>query len=237
MSSNIKHLAKIVLFSVPVLLSTACRTDPVQANDQEHVDQNMNSIFNLVESNNIQALQSFIRNNPQSITQRNARQETALMQALYQDKFEIATQLILAGADVNAQDAMQNTPFLYAGAEGDTEIVKLALQHGAKFDIYNRYKGTALIPAAEKGHVETVALLANTPNYPINHVNRLGWTALMEAVILSDGGPKHQQTLKILLDAGADANIADHQGVTPLQHAKSRHFTAMVQLLENRGAK
>lgn len=99
------------------------------------------------------------------------------------------------------------------------------------FSVYNRYGGTTLIPAAEKGHIETVKLLCKTPNFPINHVNRLGWTALMETVILSDGGKLHQDILKILIEHGADASIPDHDGVTPLDHAKVKRYTKMVEIL------
>ena len=122
---------------------------------------------------------------------------------------------------------------MYAGATGQTELVKLYLVHGARFDIFNRYYGTALIPASERGHVETVRLLANTKDFPINHVNRLGWTALMEAVILGNGGIKHQQTVQILKDAGADLTIPDHDGRTPLQHAKYLGFKEIVKILES----
>jgi hypothetical protein len=52
----------------------------------------------------------------------------------------------------------------------------------------NRYGGTALIPACHYGHVETVRLLLGTA-IDVDHVNNLGWTALLEAVILGDGGP------------------------------------------------
>lgn len=197
----------------------------------------MNAIFDIIEANDSTLLTQHLKKFPTALESRNARHETPLMQALYLKRFELAKQLIQAGADVNAQDHLLNSPFLYAGAEGNTEIVKLALQHGAKFDLYNRYGGTALIPAAEKGHLETVKLLANTPNYPINHVNRLGWTALMEAIVLSDGGETHTQIVKALLDAGADANIPDHQGITPLQHAKQRQQTAMLKLLQSHGAR
>ena len=110
-------------------------------------------------------------------------------------------------------------------------MVELFLKHDADFSVYNRYGGTALIPAAEKGHIETVKLLCKTPNFPINHVNRLGWTALMEAVILSDGGKLHQDILKILIEHGADASIPDHDGVTPLDHAKAKRYTKMVEIL------
>jgi len=121
------------------------------------------------------------------------------------------------------------------GARGHLDILKLTLAHGADLKSTNRYGGTALIPASERGHVETVAILIKA-GVAVDHVNRLGWTALIEAVILSDGGPRHVQIVKQLVDAGADVNLADNDGVTPLQHARSRGFTAILKLLEEAGA-
>ena len=68
----------------------------------------------------------------------------------------------------------------------------------------------------------------------VDHVNNLGWTALLEAVILGDGGPVYQEIVKLLLSAGANANIADRDGVIPLAHAKSRGFTEISRLIERR---
>jgi len=47
---------------------------------------------------------------------------------------------------------------LYAGASRQTELIKLFLENGARFDIFNRYNGSARIPACERGHVEAVRL-------------------------------------------------------------------------------
>lgn len=105
------------------------------------------------------------------------------------------------------------------------------LANGVRFDVYNRYNGTALIPACELGHIEVVRTLANTKGFPINHINRLGWTDLLEAVILGNGSKTYAQIVQILIDAGADLNIADKEGVTPLQHAKSRGLTQIAELL------
>jgi uncharacterized protein len=100
--------------------------------------------------------------------------------------------LIEAGADVNARDNIRDTPFLYAGAEGRLEILRMLLATGkANLADTNRYGGNALIPAAHHGHPETVRELLKT-KIEIDHVNRLGWTALLETIILSDGGPTHQ---------------------------------------------
>lgn len=141
--------------------------------------------------------------------------------------------LVNNGADVNQQAQNQDTPFLLAGATGQTALVKLFFNHGARFDIFNRYHGTALIPACERGHIETVKLLANTPGFPIDHVNRLGWTGLMEAVILGDGSKKFQEIVQILKDAGADMHIPDHDGVTPLQHAKNRDYKEIADIIRS----
>lgn len=145
---------------------------------------------------------------------------------------ELSKILIEHGADVNLQAKNLDSPFLYAGASGQLELVKLYLAHGARFDIFNRYNGTALIPACERGHVETVRLLSSTKGFPINHVNRLGWTALMEAVILGDGTARYQEIVKILKEAGADVNIPDHDGVTALKHAQKKGFDKIAQLLK-----
>ena len=71
----------------------------------------------------------------------------------------------------------------------------------------------------------------------VNHVNRLHWTALLEAVLLGDGGPKHVDIVRQLIAAKADVNLADAQGVTPLQHARQRGYLQMAELLAAAGAK
>ena len=167
---------------------------------------------------------------------RDAEGATALLVATHANNIEAARLLIEAGADVNAKDAIADSPYLYAGARGHLEILKLTLTHGADLTSTNRYGGTALIPAAERGHVETVATLI-AAGVAVDHVNRLGWTALLEAIILGDGGPRHVAIVKLLLDAGANPNLADGDQVSPLTHARNRGFTDMVQLLQQAGGR
>ena len=164
---------------------------------------------------------------------KDSKGRTALMIATYNDDNDIAEMLISAGSNVNAQDEMLNSPFLYAGANGNLVVLKLSLANGADFKVYNRYGGTALIPACERLHLEVVKTLTEVPNYPIDHINRLGWTALLEAIILSQPGEKQIEIVKILVDAGSNVNIADKDGITPLQHAKNRSMKEIIEILEN----
>ncbi len=168
---------------------------------------------------------------------RDRARRTPLLTACRANAVAAAQALIAAGADVNAKDNIRDTPFLYAGAEGRLEILRLILATGrANLKDTNRYGGTALIPAAHHGHPDTVALLLKT-DIAVDHVNRLGWTALLETIILSDGGPVHQNILAQLIAAGANVNLADGEGASPLAHAKSRGYAAMVALLERAGAR
>ena len=96
--------------------------------------------------------------------------------------------------------------------------------------------GTALIAAAHLGHAEVVKQLI-AAGAPLDHVNNLHWTALIESIVLGDGGLRHQATLEALVHAGADVQLADRQGQSPLALAKRLGHTAMVQVLEKAGAR
>ena len=170
------------------------------------------------------------------IDARDGRGRTALLAATHGNHVAVARALIAAGADVNAKDSIEDSPYLYAGAEGRSEILKLTLAAGADLKSTNRYGGTALIPAAHHGHPEVVKILLATA-IDKDHVNKLGWTALLEAVILGDGGPTHTEIVRLLVEAGANVNLADREGVTPLTHAKRRGFGEMVRILEAKGAR
>lgn len=158
------------------------------------------------------------------------------MAATHANQIETARRLIAAGANVNAKDAIGDSPFLYAGAEGRNEILKMTLAAGADLKSTNRYGGTALIPAAHHGHVETVRILLAT-KIDKDHVNKLGWTALLEAIILGDGGSSHTEIVQLLVASGANVNLPDRDGVTPLAHARRRGFAAMVDALEKAGGR
>ena len=170
------------------------------------------------------------------IDARDQRGRSALLAATHRNQVEVARFLIQEGADVNAKDFIQDSPYLYAAAEGRTEILKLTLAAGADLKDTNRYRGTGLIPAAHHGHVEAVTLLLAT-SIDRDHVNNLGWTALLEAVVLGDGGAAHTEIVRLLVGAGANVNVADRDGVTPLAHAKKSGYSGMVRILSAAGAR
>ena len=153
------------------------------------------------------------------------------MAATHGNRVETVRALIQAGADINIRDNRLDNPFLYAGAEGLLEILRLTIDAKADTKLTNRFGGTALIPAAERGHVEIVNELLTRTDVNVNHVNNLGWTALLEAIVLSNGGERHQRIVQLLVDHGANINIADKDGVTPLKHAQTRGFKEIERIL------
>jgi uncharacterized protein len=162
--------------------------------------------------------------------------QTALLVAVQRNEIEIAKALMAAGANIDAQAANADTPWLLAGASGRTEIIDAMIPLGPDLSIRNRFGGNALIPACERAHVETIKLLLTT-KIDVNHVNNLGWTCLLEIVILGDGGPRHQEAARLVLAAGADPNLADKNSVTPLAHARANGQTEVARLIEAAGGK
>jgi ankyrin repeat protein len=113
-------------------------------------------------------------------------------------------------------------------------MADLLLEFDPGLTILNRFGGTSLIPASERGHVAYVRRVVRTP-IDVDHVNDLGWTALLEAVILGEGTRRWQQVVRILLDAGADPTIPDRNGVTALEHARRSGYDEIARMLARSG--
>jgi len=162
--------------------------------------------------------------------------QTALLLAVAGGHTAVAKALIDAGASINAQARNQDTPWLLAGARGRAEILRLMLPKGPDTTLRNRFGGSALIPACERAHVEAVEVLL-TSKIDVDLVNNLGWTCLLEIVVLGDGGPRHIEVTKRVLAKGANPNIADKDGVSPLTHAKRKGQTEIARLIAAAGGK
>ena len=170
----------------------------------------------------------------------NAREgygRTPLHVATFGRHREAIAALAKARADLNAKERDRYDAVTIAAVADDVATLKLLLQLGASAkQVTSRYDGTALIAAAHLGHVEVVRILIKA-GAPLDHVNNLGWTALIESIVLGDGGARHTATLDALVDAGANVNIADRQGMSPLHLAEGRGYRDMADILQRAGGR
>ena len=164
--------------------------------------------------------------------------DAELVAAAYANDLSRAAAAIRAGGDVDAQDASQQSAFLIATSEvgDDPRLLELTLSAGADVAATDSYDGTGLIRAAERGYPRIVARLLDAGTR-VDHVNRLGWTALLEAVVLGAGGHSHTDTVRLLIAGGADVDLPDSAGVTALAHAQRRGQREIVDLLQGAGAR
>ncbi len=167
-----------------------------------------------------------------------ATRDRELLTAAYANDVDRARELIEAGADVNVKDDTEQSAYLIATSEvgDDTRLLELTLANGADVDAKDSYNGTGLIRAADRGHVAIVERLLET-EIEVDHVNRLGWTALLEAIILGGGDRRHTDVVRLLVKAGADVNLADGEGVTPLAHARRQGYEERAAILERAGGR
>ena len=162
---------------------------------------------------------------------RDVHGRTALHVATFARRRAVIRALVEAGTDLDALEHERYDAVTIAAVADDEEILALLLELGASAKLVtSRYDGTALIAAAHLGHDGVVRQLI-AAGAPLDHINNLHWTALIEAVVLGDGGPRHQATVKALLDAGADPAIADREGRTPLELARMHRYEAIEALL------
>jgi ankyrin repeat protein len=168
---------------------------------------------------------------------RDGNGRTPLHVAVFRKQYAAARALLSAGADPNALDRQRYDAVTIAAVASDVEMLKLALAGGnSAKNVTSPYDGTALIAAAHLGHVEVVKTLI-AAGAPLDHVNNLGWTALIESIVLGNGGTAHTETLRALVTAGANVNLADRAGVTPLALARQRGYSTMVTILERAGGR
>jgi ankyrin repeat protein len=168
---------------------------------------------------------------------RDGNDRTPLHVAVYRKKPDAARMLLSKGANASALDRQRYDVVTIAAVADDVPMLRVVLAGGASANnVTSPYNGTALIAAAHLGHAEVVRVLIEA-GAPLDHVNNLGWTALMESIVLGDGGRRHVETLRALVAAGANVNIADRSGITPLAHARGRGYKEMARILGEAGAR
>ena len=185
----------------------------------------------------VAAIERLARDSRSLREERDGQGRTPLHVATFARQHAAVKALLLAGADASALEQGRYDAVTIAAVADDEATLRVLLARGASAKLTtSRYDGTALIAAAHLGHEGVVKQLI-AAGAPLDHVNNLHWTALIESIVLGQGGARHQATLRALLDAGASTQLADREGRTPLQLARSRGFTAMVQMLEAAGAR
>lgn len=165
-----------------------------------------------------------------------AQHTSAITLAAQHQHYACVAWLIEAGADINQQDDTCLNPFLLACLNNDLTLLRLLLPAAPDLTRVTRFGGVGLTPASEKGHVEIVRELLTRTRINVNHTNFLGWTPLLEAILLNDGGAKQQAIVQLLLDNGASPHLTDKYGKTPLQLARSLGYDAIATQLIQAGA-
>lgn len=149
-----------------------------------------------------------------------------------------ARQLLARGADVNAKDETEQSAYLIATSEGYVDLLRLTLANGAKVNDKDSFNGTGLIRAAERGHHQVVEILLEA-GIQRDHVNRLGYQAVHEAVWLGADTDRYVATIEALAAGGVELDRPSvREGLTPLQMAERlghrRQAAALRRALDRR---
>ncbi|MFU0883136.1 ankyrin repeat domain-containing protein [Kluyvera cryocrescens] len=166
----------------------------------------------------------------------NRHGQTAITLASLNKKYDCVAALIDAGVDINKQDQTCLNPFLISCLNNDLTLLRLILPARPDLNRLTRFGGVGLTPACEKGHLEIVKELLIRSNINVNHTNFVGWTPLLEAIVLNDGGETQQTIVALLLEHGASPYMTDKYGKTPLELAREKGYEEIAQLLIAAGA-
>ena len=222
------NLSFAVGIALPLFALAQTPPSPLEQNQYE-------GLFRAVIERDDEALEQALANS--NLDQRDSNGRSALHVAAFFGNHTAMRKLVAAGADPNAQESDFYDIVTIAAVANDRETLVLSLKLGCRADnVTSRYEGTALIAAAHLGHKDIVQTLIDA-GAPLDHVNNLAWTALIESIVLGDGGTRHTDTLAALVKAGANVNLADGYGRTPLELALERGYSQMIEILRAAGAR
>ncbi|MEG0277871.1 MAG: ankyrin repeat domain-containing protein [Morganella sp. (in: enterobacteria)] len=166
----------------------------------------------------------------------NRQGRTAIINSSLNKHYECVSFLISAGADINKQDKTCFNPFLLSCLNNDLTLLRIILPANPDLDLMTRFGGVGITPASEKGYVDIVRELLEKTDINVNHTNFVGWTPLLEAIVLNDGGEKQQQIVGLLLEHGANPHMTDKYGKKPLELAREKGYSKITELLIAAGA-
>jgi ankyrin repeat protein len=161
-----------------------------------------------------------------------SKSRTPLIVAAFRRQHAAAQALVRLGANPNARDTDGFDVLAIATINNDLEMLKIAIAAGANVQATIGFdNGTPLITAAQLGFVDIVRALIEA-KADVDHVNARGWTPLITAVVLGNGGKDHTAIVDALVKAGADGDIKDRQGKKAIDYARARGYSDMVPILE-----
>ncbi len=220
-------------FALIVTLIGLANTAVAQTAPSEREIRGYDGLLLAAHEGNVEAIHQFVAEGA-DVNIRDTRGRTPIHVAAFASEDDALRALAEAGADMNALEGQAYDAVTIAAVANDAELMSLAIALGNDPGlITSPYEGTALIAAAHLGHVDVVKRLINA-GAPLDHINNLHWTAVMEAVVLGDGGPDHLAVLDALLGAGADRSLSDRQGLTPLDHAVRNGYREMADRLRKK---
>lgn len=194
------------------------------------LEENVFQIIN--QPNQVKVLEALYQEKSIDVNLTNNKGQTLLHLAVLKNMPEVAAYLLSKGANPNVKDNMGLSPFIAAAANGFSEMFEIINQYHPEVTQINRFGGTALLPSSEKGFIRVVQLALGI-EVPVNHVNKLGWSALLEAVVLGDEGFLYRDIMFELLNADADKTIQDFDGKTVIDYAKEQGKYTILSVLEN----
>ena len=157
--------------------------------------------------------------------------DQALRSAAWANDVAGARRLIDQGADVNAKDDTVQSAYLIATSEGYDELLTLTIDSGAKINDKDSWNGTGLIRAAERGHYLVVGRLL-AAGIDKDHVNRIGYQAIHEAVWLGADQPAELATVNVLIAGGVQLDRpSGTERLTPLEMARERGYRSLEHAL------
>jgi ankyrin repeat protein len=217
--------------AVAILITSERKTRSVNMSANELVTE----FLFAAEQGDLEALKACLAKGV-DINATNRQKRTAIIIASLNKHYPCVELLIAAGANVDQQDQTCFNPFLISCLTNDLTLLRIVLPANPDLDRLTRFGGVGITPASEKGHVEIVRELLAHTDINVNHTNFVGWTPLLEAIVLNDGGAKQQEIVKLLLDNGANPHMTDKYGKSPLELAHEKGFNEIAALLIAAGA-